>query len=166
MGVLYFPSTPGKHPGQVGTLGQTRVGQCGYPRQEWAGHLTSRPNADNLLTLARVRSKQTHMAAAAVKKDPLHGKGPVFRTLREIMLLPLDQRLDAFVDRLDLLDEDEREKMTLDGKGNSYPACSNAVRLKILDVGKQWLHDAEKQGAPTGKLAALRVFDAAPKKAG
>ncbi len=98
-------------------------------------------------------------------KDPLHGKGPIFRTLREIAKLPLDERLDAFVDRLDLLDEDEREKMVLDGKGNSYPACSNTVRLTILDVGKQWLHDAEKHGAKPGKLAALRMFDAAPKKA-
>lgn len=106
------------------------------------------------------------MPIVEVKKDPLHGKGPVFRTLREIAKLPLDQRLDAFVDRLDLLDEDERDKVKMDGQGNEYAYCNNAVRLKILDVGKQWLHDAEKHGAPTGKLAALRVFDAAPKKAG
>ena len=107
------------------------------------------------------------MAAA----DPLHGKGPIFRTLREIAALPIEQRLDAFVDRLDLLDADEREKVVLNGKGDEYPACSNAVRLKILDVGKQWLHDAAQQGAPTGRLAGLAVFNggangAANKKAG
>ena len=88
------------------------------------------------------------------QKDPLHGKGPVFRTLREIAALPLDQRLDAFVDRLDLLDADELNSRV----------PNTTVRLKILDVGKQWLHDAEKAGAPMGKLAALRVFDAAPGK--
>ncbi len=91
----------------------------------------------------------------AAQKDPLHGKGPVFRTLREIAELPLDQRLDAFVDRLDLLDADELNSRV----------PNTTVRLKILDVGKQWLHDAEKHGAKPGKLAALRMFDAAPKKA-
>jgi hypothetical protein len=95
------------------------------------------------------------MTQNAAKKDPLHGKGPVFRTLREIAELPLDQRLDAFVDRLDLLDADEL--------GARVP--NNTIRLKILDVGKQWLHDVEKHGAKPGKLAALRMFDAAPKKA-
>ncbi len=90
----------------------------------------------------------------AAQKDPLHGKGPVFRTLREIAELPLDQRLDAFVDRLDLLDADELNSRV----------PNTTVRLKILDVGKQWLHDAEKHGAKPGKLAALRMFDAAPPK--
>ena len=108
------------------------------------------------------------MAAA----DPLHGKGPVFRTLREIAALPIEQRLDAFVDRLDLLDADERDKVVKNQKGEvMYSQSSNAVRLKILDVGKQWLHDAAQQGAPTGRLAGLAVFNggangAANKKAG
>lgn len=89
--------------------------------------------------------------------------GPVFRTLREIAALPLEQRLEAFVDRLDLLDSDEQEKIVLNKKGEAYSACSNAVRLKILDVGKQWLHDAEKNaaghtGAAVGKLAGLSMF--------
>lgn len=88
----------------------------------------------------------------------LPNDGPVFRTLREIAALPLDERLDAFVDRLDLLDADERDKVVLNKEGTEYSACSNAVRLKILDVGKQWLHDAEKQGVNTGKLAGLAVF--------
>lgn len=94
--------------------------------------------------------------------------GPVFRTLREIAALPLDQRLEAFVDRLDLLDKHEQEKVVMNGKGDEYPACSNAVRLKILDVGKQWLHDAEKQGYGADnvrRFAALKKFDAQPKKA-
>ena len=94
------------------------------------------------------------MAQNAAQNDPLHGQGPVFRTLREIATLPLAERLDAFVDRLDMLDADEL--------GSRVP--NNTIRLKILDVGKQWLHDAEKAGAPMGKLAALRVFDAAPGK--
>ena len=95
----------------------------------------------------------------------LPNDGPVFRTLREIASLPLDERLDAFVDRLDLLDADERDKVVLSKEGTEYSACSNAVRLKILDVGKQWLHDAEKQGVNTGKLAGLAVFTGG-KKAG
>ena len=95
------------------------------------------------------------MAQNTAEKDPLHGKGPVFRTLREIAALPLSERLDAFVDRLDLLDSDELNSRV----------PNTTVRLKILDVGKQWLHDAEKHGAKPGKLAALRMFDAAPKKA-
>jgi hypothetical protein len=96
------------------------------------------------------------MAQNTAAKDPLHGKGPVYRTLREIATLPLSERLDAFVDRLDLLEQDEL----------SQRAPNQSVRLKILDVGKQWLHDAEKAGAPVGRLAALRAFDAAPKKTG
>ena len=95
------------------------------------------------------------MAQNTAEKDPLHGKGPVFRTLREIAALPLSERLDAFVDRLDLLDSDELNSRV----------PNTTVRLKILDVGKQWLHDAEKHGAKPAKLAALRMFDAAPKKA-
>jgi type IV pilus biogenesis protein CpaD/CtpE len=78
----------------------------------------------------------------------------VFRTLREIAALPIAERLDAFVDRLDLLDSDEL----------NLRVPNTTVRLKILDVGKQWLHDAEKSGAKPGKLAALRMFDAAPGK--
>jgi len=108
------------------------------------------------------------MSAAARKESgPLYA-GPVYRTLREIAALPLEQRLDAFVDRLDLLDQDELGKVLTAKNGTEYAACSNAIRLKILDVGKQWLHDAEKQGVPVGKLSALKVFDAAPsqKKAG
>jgi hypothetical protein len=104
------------------------------------------------------------MSAATKEAGPLYA-GPVYRTLREIAKLPLDQRLDAFVDRLDLLDIAELEKVQTAKNGTEYAACSNAIRLKILDVGKQWLHDAEKHGAKPGKLAALRMFDAAPKKA-
>lgn len=100
-------------------------------------------------------------------KDTNHGHGPVFRTLREIAKLPLEQRLDAFVDRLDLLDRDEEAKVVMNAKGDEYPATSNKVRLSILEVGKAWLHDAAQAGAPTGKFAALRMFDSAPaKKAG
>lgn len=104
-------------------------------------------------------------------KPPRPNDGPIFRTLREILALPLEQRLDAFVDRLDLLDEDEKAKVVLSKEGTEYPACNNSVRLKILDVGKQWLHDAEKAEAngtvgKVAKFAALRKFDAVPKKAG
>lgn len=104
-------------------------------------------------------------AAEKISEKHRAGDGPVFKTLREIAKLPLEERLDAFVDRLDLLDKDEQERVTVNGHGIEYSACSNAIRLKILDVGKQWLHDAEKHGAKPGKLAALRMFDAAPKKA-
>lgn len=100
-------------------------------------------------------------------KDSSHGHGPVYRTLREISKLPVEQRLDAFVDRLDLLDEDERNKIGTAKSGREYSMTSNTVRLSILEVGKAWLHDAAQAGAPTGKFAALRMFDSAPaKKAG
>lgn len=102
----------------------------------------------------------------ATSRNP--NEGPVYRTLRQIAQLPLENRLEAFVDRLDMLDQDERDKVVMGKSGDEYSACSNAVRLKILDVGKQWLHDAVKDGKATGKLAALRIFDEAPaqRKAG
>jgi hypothetical protein len=101
-------------------------------------------------------------------KPPRPNDGPIFRTLREILALPLEQRLDAFVDRLDLLDQDELAKVYVSKSGESYPQCNNSTRLKILDVGKQWLHDAEKQGYGANnvrRFAALKKFDAQPKKA-
>jgi hypothetical protein len=92
----------------------------------------------------------------------LENDGPVFRTLREIAALPIEERLDAFVDRLDLLDQDEVAKVAI-SKGKPFSITNNSVRLKILDVGKQWLHDAEKNaaganGAAVGKLAGLSIF--------
>jgi hypothetical protein len=114
--------------------------------------LTNRPNADKYLTAAMAESD--------------HGKGPVFRTLREIAALPEAERHDAFVDRLDLLDEDERNKVGTAKSGREYSMTSNTVRLSILEVGKAWLVDMQADKKPTAKLAALRMFDAAPKKAG
>jgi hypothetical protein len=98
--------------------------------------------------------------------DPNHGKGPVFRTLREIAALPESERHDAFVDRLDLLDTDEVNKIGTSKSGREYSMTSNTVRLSILEVGKEWLCDAAAQGKPTGKLAALRLFDTNKQKAG
>ena len=100
-----------------------------------------------------------------------HGRGPVFRTLREIAALPESERHDAFVDRLDLLDSDEVNKIGTSKSGREYSMTSNTVRLSILEVGKQWLVDAQAQGRPTGRLAGLAVFNggangAANKKAG
>lgn len=93
--------------------------------------------------------------------------GPVFRTLREIHELPPEQRLDACIDRLDLLDEDERNKVAMDSNGNEYSVCSNTVRLKIFAVGREWIEEAGKDTAGTGKgkFAALHRFNEAPKKA-
>lgn len=113
--------------------------------------LTNGPIADKTLTLAR-----------AMAKDALHGKGPVFRTLREIAALPEDQRFDAFVDRLDMLDADELAKVVKNKAGEvMYAATSNKVRLSILEVGKQWLVDEQAKGnqVGAGKLAALSVFN-------
>lgn len=114
--------------------------------------LTNRPNPDKYLT------------AAMANQD--HGKGPVFRTLREIAALPEAERHDAFVDRLDLLDQDEVNKVGSSKSGREYSMTSNTVRLSILEVGKAWLVDMQADKKPAGKLAALRMFDAAPKKAG
>jgi hypothetical protein len=96
--------------------------------------------------------------------DPNHGKGPVFRTLREIAALPESERHDAFVDRLDLLDQDEINKVGVAKSGREYSMTSNTVRLSILEVGKEWLCDAAANGKPTGKLAALRLFDTTKKQ--
>jgi hypothetical protein len=113
--------------------------------------LTNRPNADKYLT------------GTMANQD--HGKGPVFRTLREIAALPEAERHDAFVDRLDLLDQDEVSKVGSSKSGREYSMTSNTVRLSILEVGKAWLVDMQADKKPAGKLAALRMFDAAPKKA-
>jgi hypothetical protein len=116
-------------------------------------HLTNGPIADKYMTLAR---------AIRMAKDSLHGKGPVFRTLREIAALPESERFDAFVDRLDMLDADELAKVVKNKAGEvMYAATSNKVRLSILEVGKQWLVDEQAKGnaAGAGKLAALSVFN-------
>jgi hypothetical protein len=119
------------------------------------GRLTNWAFADKFLTLAR----------ANLMADPLHGKGPVFRTLREIAALPEGERFEAFVDRLDLLDADECAKVVKNRDGEvMYAATSNKVRLSILEVGKQWLVDAQAQGKPTGKLAGLAVFNGGANK--
>ncbi len=107
----------------------------------------------------------TARSLSARMSDPDHGKGPVFRTLREIAALPESERHDAFVDRLDLLDQDEVQKVGVAKSGREYSMTSNTVRLSILEVGKAWLVDAQQAGKPAGKLAALRLFDTAPKKA-
>lgn len=98
--------------------------------------------------------------------DQLHGKGPVFRTLREIAELPEAERHDAFVDRLDLLDQDEINKVGVSKSGREYSMTSNTVRLSILEVGKAWLVDMQAQGKPTGRLAGLAVFQGGKAKAG
>ena len=96
--------------------------------------------------------------------DTLHGKCPVFRTLREIAALPESERHDALIDRLDLLDDDERNKVGTAKSGREYSMTSNTVRLSILEVGKARLVDAAAQGKPTGKLAALKLFDSTKKQ--
>ncbi len=102
------------------------------------------------------------------ERDPMHGKGPVFRTLREIAQLPESERHDALIDRLDLLDQDEINRVGVAKSGREYSMTSNTVRLSILEVGKQWLVDAQAQGKPTGRLAGLAVFNggASKQKAG
>jgi len=99
-------------------------------------------------------------------KDPLHGKGPIYRTFREIAQLPPEQQFDALIDRLDLLDNDEATKVVVNKGGFEYPATNNGIRAKILDTGKEWLEHAQAAGAKgAGKLAALKMFDGG-KKAG
>jgi hypothetical protein len=98
--------------------------------------------------------------------DPNHGKGPVFMTLREIWLLPESERLPALIDRLDLLDTDEVNKVGTSKSGREYSMTSNIVRKAIVETGKEWLCEMQAQGKPTGKLAALKLFDGTKKAAG
>lgn len=98
----------------------------------------------------------------------LHGKGPVFRTLTAIAALPKDQQFAALLERLDRLDEDEVNRIGTSKSGREYSMTNTTVRLSILEVGKKWIEErgeADGSGAHP-KFAALRKFDAVPKKAG
>ncbi len=152
---LYFPQIELMEKGssQDVTRDRTAWGRVVTRGGDGQRHLTNWPNTDKSLTRARMAKNQPP-------------DGPIFRTLREIMALPVEERLEAFVDRLDLLDRDECSKVAI-SKGKPFSTTNNAVRLKIADVGKQWLHDAEKyQDRVPGKLAALAVFNGGKQKAG
>jgi hypothetical protein len=95
--------------------------------------------------------------------DPNHGKGAVFKLFQEVARLPMAERKEALVPRLEHLWEMALAR-TYESKRGPVLNPDVATALRVVEVADALLCDvSESKG---GKLAALKLFDGTKKAAG
>lgn len=87
--------------------------------------------------------------------------GPVYILFVEVAKLPQGERKAALIPRLELL-WDKAMARTYISKGEEHANPDLTVALKVVEAADHILGEAA--ASSTGKFAALRRFDSAPKK--